>query len=66
MKIIINGESHDVAENQILSELLLELDLQHAAFAIAVNDSVVPKSQYKSTNLNSGDRVELVRAVGGG
>lgn len=35
-------------------------------FAVAVNDAVVPRSQHASTQVASGDRVEIVQAVGGG
>ena len=34
--------------------------------AVAVNDSVVPRSAWGATPLAPGDAVEIVRAVGGG
>ena len=34
--------------------------------AVAVNDEVVPRTQWASRRLNAGDTVEIVRATQGG
>ncbi len=34
--------------------------------AVALNETLVPKSAWGSTALSAGDQVEIVRAVGGG
>lgn len=66
MEIHVNGEPKQVDEGLSLSALLLELDLKVEAVAVALNLSVVPRSRLAEQILSDGDRVEVVRAVGGG
>lgn len=66
MEIHVNGEPKQIAEGLSLSALLLELDLKVEAVAVALNLSVVPRSRLAEQILSEGDRVEVVRAVGGG
>jgi thiamine biosynthesis protein ThiS len=66
MQIHVNGEPKQVAEGLSLGALLVELDLKVEAVAVALNMSVVPRSLLAEQILADGDRVEVVRAVGGG
>lgn len=49
-----------------LSELVDSLQLQGQRLAIECNDTVVPRAEWPSRRLADGDRVEIVRAIGGG
>jgi len=49
-----------------LSALLDELGVDRRLVAVAHNDEVVPRERYDATVLRDGDRVEVVRMVGGG
>jgi len=51
---------------ETLSDLVAEIGLQQRMIAIERNLEVVPKSQYDSTRLQDGDRIELVHMIGGG
>ncbi len=66
MQIHVNGEPKQVTEGLSLGALLVELDLKVEAVAVALNMSVVPRSLLAEQILADGDRVEVVRAVGGG
>lgn len=66
MQIHVNGEPKQVAEGLTLTALLAELDLKVEAVAVALNLHVVPRSRLAEQTLSDGDRVEVVRAVGGG
>jgi thiamine biosynthesis protein ThiS len=66
MNITINGQSHSISDYKCLSELINELDLANGALAVAINQQVIPRSQYETIILQAGDQVEFVRAVGGG
>ena len=46
--------------------MVRELEIEVPHFAVALNYNVVPKSQYDSTSLKHGDKIEIVHAVGGG
>ena len=66
MKITVNGKPHEVAEGISVDALLVELGVKREYTAVAVNREVTPKSAYAATRLNAGDKVEIVRPMGGG
>jgi len=66
MKVFVNGEERDLSGATSLSELITELDLPVARIAIELNREVVRRSDWGSTMLNDGDRIEIVHFVGGG
>ena len=66
MTIQINGEEHSLVLGLTLKALLHELSLSEEWVALAVNGQVLPKKSWASQVLSDGDRVEIVRAVGGG
>jgi sulfur carrier protein len=70
MRLIVNGEERDCAV-RTLAELWREearaLELPGPeGFAIAVNGEVAPRSEWATTPLRDGDRIEIVRAMQGG
>ena len=66
IQIQLNGEPRGIVENSSLQGLVDELQLGSQAVAIAVNRQVVSKSRWNERFLEPGDRVEVVRAIGGG
>ena len=66
MKITVNGTEHEVAEGLSVEGLLTHLGVRREYTAVAVNREVTPKSAYAATRLNEGDKVEIVRPMGGG
>jgi sulfur carrier protein len=66
VKITVNGKSMDVADGLSVEELLAQLGVKRQFTAVAVNREVTPKALYASTLLRAGDRVEIVRPMGGG
>ena len=66
MKITVNGKEHEVADGLSVESLLTHLGVKREYTAVAVNREVTPKSAYAGTRLNAGDRVEIVRPMGGG
>lgn len=66
MEIELNGAPHSVTENQNLQDLIMALDLSNKALAIAVNREVVPRQFWPQRVLQPRDRVDIVRAIGGG
>ncbi|MEN9787025.1 MAG: sulfur carrier protein ThiS [Pseudomonadota bacterium] len=65
MQVRVNGEAREVAPCSV-AELLAELDASAEGVAVAVNGTVVPRSERAGLPLREGDRVEIIRAVGGG
>jgi sulfur carrier protein len=66
MKITINGTEHLCAENALVSDLLVQLELVGRRVAVERNGDIVPRSLHASTVLSAGDQIEIVVAVGGG
>jgi thiamine biosynthesis protein ThiS len=66
MKVLVNGEEKDLSDATSLSELITALDLPVARIAIELNREVVRRSDWGSTMLKDGDRIEIVHFVGGG
>ena len=66
MRITVNGQSMDVAEGTSVDALLRELAVARQFTAVAVNREITPKSAYATTRLSAGDRVEIVKPMGGG
>ncbi len=66
MKIFVNGEPRQVPEGCTARQLLELLELADARVAMEVNLEILPRSQHAEHVLQEGDRVEVVRAIGGG
>ncbi|MDQ7082060.1 MAG: sulfur carrier protein ThiS [Aquificota bacterium] len=45
---------------------LMEIKVREVGLAVAVNEEVVPKSEYRTRKVKEGDRIEIVQLVGGG
>ncbi|HYD80654.1 MAG TPA: sulfur carrier protein ThiS [Paucimonas sp.] len=66
MEIELNGAPHAVADSQSVQELIASLDLLGKSLAVAINREVVPRRQWPERMLQPADRVDIVRAIGGG
>ena len=66
LEIELNGAPHRVASGAHLQDLIDALELTGQALALAVNRQVVPRQQWVARSLAAGDKVDIVRAIGGG
>ena len=64
--IDVNGEHREVAPQSTLLDLVGHLALAGQPLALAVNRAVVPRQQWHERRLCDGDKVDIVRAIGGG
>lgn len=64
--IWLNGEKKEIAENIILNEFIQMLAYPSGTYAVAVNETFVPRSEYIKKTLQAGDRVEIVMPMQGG
>ena len=64
--IEVNGEPRKVAAQSTLLDLVAQLELAGQPLALAINRSVVPRQQWHERRLLDGDKVDIVRAIGGG
>jgi sulfur carrier protein len=64
--IELNGAAHAIHDGASLHDLVASLGLAGQALALAVNRSVVPRERWAATPLAPRDKVDVVRAIGGG
>ena len=66
MTVIINGDEAVLADDLAVSGLIDFLGLKPERLAIEVNDKIIRRSEWTSTLLSEGDKIEIVHFVGGG
>ncbi len=66
IQVAVNGEVMQVPQRSTLQDLIERLQLAGKRIAVEVNLEIVPRSQHPDYQLQAGDRVEIVHAIGGG
>lgn len=66
MRLLLNGEERDVAEVVTIADLVGALGLDARKVAVERNLEIAPRSTYAETQLEDGDRIEIVTFIGGG
>jgi len=66
MRVFVNGEIRELAENATVADLVAELGLAEKKIAVELNKEIVPFSLYSGQALTAEDRLEIVHAIGGG
>ena len=62
----VNGKPVELERPTPLVEYIESLGVDPRAVAVEHNGEILERSAYASTTLRAGDRVEIVRMVGGG
>ncbi len=65
-QIILNGNERDILESTTISKLLKDLGIPTAGTAIAVNGTIVSREKHETHLIEKGDKVDVIRAIGGG
>ena len=65
-KIQLNGDPFEINDGTNLNELLNTLKIKKNKVAIEVNGEIVEKKKYPNLILRKGDKVEIVKFIGGG
>lgn len=67
MKLTINGKAGVYAEDcRTVADLLCLPEWNGRLVIVELNGEIVPKDNYRETQLSDGDHIELVHFVGGG
>jgi thiamine biosynthesis protein ThiS len=66
IKVTINDEKKMFSDMTTIDVMLKEMNLEGKTMVVVVNDEIVEHTQYAKVVLKDGDRIELVRIVGGG
>ena len=63
---MVNGQAREVPEGVTVEQLLKQLDVVAERVVVEVNMKILKRKEHADTVLKAGDRVEIVRFVGGG
>ena len=66
MEVFITRRSVETEESTTLAELLAREGLPREGIAVAVNNKVVPRSEWPTASLQEGAKITVIRAVCGG
>lgn len=66
IQVSVNNELFSIAEQILLSDALVQWNYGDAKIAVAINGEFVPRSSYSEQRLNHGDKIDIVKPVGGG
>jgi sulfur carrier protein len=66
MKITVNGAEHEAEDGSSVAGVVASVTVQAAGVAVALNDQVVPRADWKTTIVREADRIEVLTAVQGG
>lgn len=66
MKIMLNGKEAEIQSGCTLRQLLESYQIQPEIVACELNLKIIKRGQYSSTVLTEGDRLEVLRMIGGG
>lgn len=66
IEVSLNDERVQLPEPIPLQTALARWQYGEGKFAVAVNGEFVPRSRYESAMVRDGDRLDIVKPVGGG
>tara|TARA_Y100001970_G_scaffold285562_1_gene405677 strand:- start:812 stop:1012 length:201 start_codon:yes stop_codon:yes gene_type:complete len=66
MNISINKEMISLPEKTTIAGMLKKLDIERKYIAVEINMTIIPRSEFDKYQLKDNDKVEIIRAVGGG
>ena len=66
MEIIVNGKPYQLDHQMTIASFITTLGMSTRFVAVAKNGFVVERQEFVNTHISDGDRLEIVRPVGGG
>ena len=66
MELFVNGERKSCPEPASLAQFIQQFGMKEDRVAVELNREIVPRTRWAETQLQDGDRLEIVQFVGGG
>jgi len=66
MKVIVNGEQKVLDGEQTIAQILEMLCVPQPGTAVAINGAIVPRNEHDGRAISDGDRIDILRPIGGG
>lgn len=66
MQIFINDKPVECLPKSTISSLLEQQNIQPSYLAVALNETVIPKTEWQQTEIPAGSRIIIIKAIQGG
>lgn len=66
MKVQVNNKEVELTTGNTISALAAQLDLPPQGVAIALNNHMIPRSQWAEQEIQNGDSLVIIKAACGG
>lgn len=66
MQVTVNGEVRELTAGLTIEGLLQQFKVQSVMVAVEQNRSILKKEDFTTTIVQDGDKIEIIRFVGGG
>ena len=66
MEVLLNSKSISIDVSHTLLMVIESFAIESQTMAIAVNEVVIPRSEWQTTTLSQGDKIDLFQAIAGG
>ena len=66
IKITLNGKPNEIKAGMTVTDLLTKWRMRPELVTVEINENILQKLDYDSTEIKSGDKVEFIFYMGGG
>ena len=66
MNITVNNNKQSVKDASSIEAMVVQLEVESKGIAIAVNQTVISKSEWNKTELKENDNITIIKATQGG
>ena len=66
IKITLNGKPQEIKAGMTVSDLLLKWKIRPELVTVEINENILQKLDYESTEIKAQDKIEFVFYMGGG
>ncbi|MDB2589984.1 sulfur carrier protein ThiS [Candidatus Thioglobus sp.] len=66
MIVVVNGKELETKSSATAEYLISQLNYQDQRIALEINETIIPKSRHADFALKESDKIEIIKAVGGG
>tara|TARA_R110002072_G_scaffold16048_1_gene63449 strand:- start:30966 stop:31184 length:219 start_codon:yes stop_codon:yes gene_type:complete len=66
IEVTVNDNKHSFREEETLQSVISKLSITENGIAIAINEQIIPKKKWTTTQLNNNDKILVIKATQGG
>ncbi|MBI6549486.1 sulfur carrier protein ThiS [Xenorhabdus lircayensis] len=66
MNIIVNDQTITLSASMTVQQLLEHIQRTQSGTALAINQTIIPRSEWHTHQINDGDNILLFQAIAGG